>query len=636
MKPMMKSKARGGALPMTTKAGHPLPTKLRTAIVAGLMGCGMVAVQPAHAFGFDLFDGKVDGRLDTTLSYGISLRTTDPDEDLIGKAFFNPLVGGLTNPEQRAALGRFSVNSDDGNLNFDDQWDVISNNLKAISELELTYENWGLFSRASYFYDFAYEGKDRFSDTAQFLVGERFQLLDAYVWGDFNIGDQFASIRIGRQAVSWGESTFIQGGINVINAVDVGKLRVAGAELREALLPQNMIWASFGLTENLSMEAVLLFEFEQIDPEPAGTFFSGNDFATPGGSFAMLGFGLTPQPVSNPDDFAAVCQSGAFLHPGCAAALPRAPNVTPDDDPDQWGVAFRYFAPELNDTEFGFYYLRYHSRLPLISGVSVTDSNPSSGRFFIEFPEDIDLFGASFNTTAFNQTLSIAGEISYRPDMPFQIDDVEVLFAGLSPLNALIPEPVNRFTNQLGQFGPGEVIQGYDRFEVSQFQTTFTSLIGSSNPLGADQIALVGEIGGTKVWDMPDKDILRLNGPGTDTGGGPDVNTGNLRNPETLTNGFADSFSWGYRLLARFDYNSAFGTAVTVSPQIAFNHDVNGTSPGPGGNFIEGRKSFTAQIGFNYLNEWSGLISYTNFFGAGIRNVVHDRDFVSAVIRYAF
>jgi len=41
--------------------------------------------------------------------------------------------------------------------------------------------------------------------------------------------------------VSWGESTFIQGGMNVINPVDVSKLRVAGAELKEAFNGVNMI-----------------------------------------------------------------------------------------------------------------------------------------------------------------------------------------------------------------------------------------------------------------------------------------------------------------------------------------------------------------------------------------------------------
>jgi hypothetical protein len=56
--------------------------------------------------------------------------------------------------------------------------------------------------------------------------------------------------------VSWGESTFLAGGINTINPVDVTALRTAGAELRDAFLPQNMLWANIDLTQNLSVEAV--------------------------------------------------------------------------------------------------------------------------------------------------------------------------------------------------------------------------------------------------------------------------------------------------------------------------------------------------------------------------------------------
>ena len=74
---------------------------------------------------------------------------------------------------------------------------------------------------------------------------------------------------------------------------------------------------------------------------------------------------------------------------------------------------------------------------------------------------------------------------------------------------------------------------------------------------------------------------------------GPDVNSGNGNNPETQFNGFPTAFSWGYRVAARADYNNAFGTAFTVSPRVAFNHDVNGTTPGPGGNFIDGREEIT-------------------------------------------
>ncbi len=124
------------------------------------------------------------------------------------------------------------------------------------------------------------------------------------------VGDRFLNWRLGRQVVSWGESTFIQGGINVINPVDVSRLRVAGAELKEAFEGVNMIWGSIDLTPSLSLEALYMFEYREIIPDPAGAYFCTNDFGTPGGSYVMLGFGAPDQPVINPDLYDTVCTAG--------------------------------------------------------------------------------------------------------------------------------------------------------------------------------------------------------------------------------------------------------------------------------------------------------------------------------------
>ena len=169
---------------------------------------------------------------------------------------------------------------------------------------------------------------------------------------------------------------------------------------------------------------------------------------------------------------------------------------------------------------------------------------------------------------------------------------------------------------------------------VTQWQFTATKLF--VDLLGAQQIALVAEFGGTKVWDLPDQSSLRYQGDGTDTGGGPDFQTGAFRNPITQTTGFPTSYSWGYRTVLRADYNSVFGTAMNLSPRVAFNHDVNGITPGPGGNFIEDRRSLTLGVEGTYLQKWTGDLSYTRFMGAGNLNLIHDRDFVAFTVRYAF
>jgi hypothetical protein len=633
--------------------GRCIPRGLAMAITVALAG---YATAPAQAFEFGESDG-LHGTVNTTLSYGVDVRVADPSDQIVAKSYYNPLVGLLPNAQQRAAKGAFSANADDGDLNYA-SGSAFSNAVKATSELHLDYgDHMGAFVRGSYFYDFANEGNDKLTALAEDQVGKRFRILDAFVFDNFNVNDHQASVRFGKQVLSWGESTFIQGGINVINPVDVSQLHVAGAELKEALLPVNMLWASYNVTQNFSVEATYLLEFAQTNPDPAGTYFSDNDFATIGATYASLPFGLIPQPVKNAQNYYSVCFGGApsdnsafggtsilqagsnplaaLLAESCAETVRRAPDQYPSEY-GQYGVAAHYLAENLNNTEFGFYFLNYDSRLPLINGIAATTTTPNSGQYFVSYPTNIHLFGLSFNTQLEGPGIALQGELSYRPNEPLQIDAVELLFAGLSPLNPLIPAPVNRFVSQLGNYAPGAIIPGYTRNHVSQLQFTATKVFGPENWFHADQIALVGEAGATKVWDFPAQSVLRYNADGTNTGGGPDVLSGNLNNPETQTMGFPTAFSWGYRVATRADYNNAFGTPFTVSPRIAFNQDVDGTSPGPGGNFIEGRKSVTLGVEANYLNQWSLDFSYTNYFGGGQFNLIQDRDFVAFVAKYSF
>ena len=88
-------------------------------------------------------------------------------------------------------------------------------------------------------------------------------------------------------------------------------------------------------------------------------------------------------------------------------------------------------------------------------------------------------------------------------------------------------------------------------------------------------------------------------------------------------------------MAARFDYNNAIG-AVTVSPRLGWAHDVSGTTPGPGGSFVDGRKTLTLGLQFNYLNEWIFDFAYTTYMGAGLYNELKNRDFFSASVRYSF
>jgi len=66
------------------------------------------------------YKGDLTFSIDTTISYGASMRVEDRDERLVGKSNLNPFVGLGDLDDQIAAPGRWSINSDNGNLNYDD------------------------------------------------------------------------------------------------------------------------------------------------------------------------------------------------------------------------------------------------------------------------------------------------------------------------------------------------------------------------------------------------------------------------------------------------------------------------------------------------------------------------------------
>jgi hypothetical protein len=594
-----------------------------------LISMTTVAFSPA-SFAFNFNYDEIQGYFDSTVTYGQTYRTQSRASDLIGIA-----NGGTA----------FSVNGDDGNLNYDSG--LISNTFRFTSELDLRYRNFGGFLRFTGFKDTKNDDADNtkrtdLTEQAIELVGEDLRLLDAYVWGNFDIGRMPVDIRVGDQVLSWGESTFIPNGVNIINPVDVAQLRTPGAELRNALIPVGMASLNVGLIAGLSVEGFYQYDYDKIDIDPPGSYFSTNDFVGDGGSCAVLGFGsVTDYPLlAAGDGSTTTCQSSLpvppFFAPISVFSASRSPDRRPDDG-GQYGAALRWYSEALNNTEFGFFFINYHSRLPIISAISSTPAAPFSpptnnpaapATYFIEYPEDIKVYAVSFNTQLGTTGWALQGEYSFKDDVPLQVDDNELLTAALH--FDLIPVPGT--ASQLGAFGNGVEVPGFIRRNVSQLQMTATRIFGPA--LGSDQTLLLAEFAISHVHGMPKQEDLRLEAPGTSLPGNPVLAAIGIA-PGVETNDFADATSWGYRVLLRSDFNRAIG-AVNLQPRISWRHDVNGNSPGPGGNFIEGNKSVSVGLRGIYLNEWEADLSYTSFFGAGTQNLLYDRDFVSFSLSYSF
>ena len=631
------------------------------AALALALALAIVWSAPAEAIDLAGKGSSFSLNLDITLSYGARYRMEDRDPAIISQ-----FEGGTA----------YSVNGDDGNLNFDKG--IVSNTPKATIDLSFATDpnknvRFGIFLRGSSFYDFALErdccARTELTQEALDWAGTRTELLDAYAWLDFGRGE----IRVGQQVLIWGESTFIQGGLSVINPVDVSALRVPGAELREAFRPQGMVWASFDLSSNISVEGFYQYEWQEIVIDPPGTYFSTNDFAGPGGETVFLAFG----------NFADTGEAPPFIPPTQTVDYPfiGVPRGTTDEakDDGQYGVAFRLFVPSWGGTEFGLYYLNYHSRLPTINGVTgsvqgalaaqaagtptvlwtyyilgvppgvdpVVDATAmlyanlngisifaQTANWYTAYPEDIKLYGLSWNAQLGTSGIAFQGEVSYRQDNPLQVDDVELLFAALSPLSSKYAD-ASQLTNGTA-LGFEETALGYRLLDTSQLQFTLTKI--TSNFLGADQAVFLGEFGFHKVFDMPTKDELRFEGPGTYTSGNPEMTLPTGLHPGQAweqPEHFADDFSWGYRLVSRLTYNNAIG-AWALSPRISWQHDVDGVTPGPGGSFIAGRQALSVGIQAGYQNAWQVDLSYTMYDGADRYNLINDRDFIGGFIKYSF
>lgn len=670
----------------------------KSALALGVASAlSLLMIPSVNAISFDW--GEVEGTFDSTWTAGASWRVGARDwEGQIGKvnqpqfdwsnysAFGNTKY---TSAEIWAQPGSYSSNNDLSNLLYS-QGDTTSEIVKGLHELSLKYKNYGLFARGMYFYDRKLnDGNYDFNDP---ITGKEFdpcedsrasevqckdiRLLDAFVYANFDLneGANPLSIRVGNQVVSWGESTLIAHGISEINAVDLNILNAPGAELKEAFRPQGMVWASLGLTDSLTVEAFYQYDWQPIWVPTPGSIFATNDFAGFGGyaQNAQLGFNANPDinldfVMQEYERLAGMIASGQSISTpqlvSMALAYPTKVTLVQDEEEPsndgQYGIKLGYYAPELGETEFGFYFMNYHSRRPLISG---TAADFSSGALFsdlatvgqnsgninrelllslksfskaqIVYPEDIKLYGFSFNTLIGDT--SVAGEIAHRQDEPLQIDDVELLFAGMPQqlANAGLRPDLDGIS-QIKDVQPGETVDGFIRLDTTQAQVTFTHLFGPT--LGLDNLTMLAEVGGVWIHDMPGFDELRLNGPGTSRSGGnpdmPGIIQALHNGPET--NPFPTDFAWGYRLVAKADFNNVFA-GVNMSPRVIFSHDVDGITPDPMFLFTEGRKSVALGVNFDYQNRWGADISYNNFFGGvGTTNAMADRDYVSFNIKYS-
>lgn len=593
----------------------------------------MASAMPAQAVKFSL--GELDGTFTSNLSVGASWRMEDADWD--------HLSPGNTNGRGKASVST----TDDGNLNYDKN-DMYSMLLKGVHDLEISGETFGVFTRVKYWYDYAIAEEDvnhghvpnfysaddtlkvnKYEDLAQ---DSGFEVLDYYLFADLEVGEMPVEFRVGNMVLSWGESTFIQNSVNTINPFDVTALRKPGTEIKEALLPTGLVYTNIGLTENLGLEVFYQYEWDRTVLDECGTYWNAGD---------VYGGGCNKLTVSTADPDRVQLETDYFLA--------RAPDDEPSDS-GQWGIAARYLAESLNYTEFGVYYINYHSRTPILSGVNTVDNfgQPfifgAEPFYMFEFPEDIEVFAGSFATNVGDWAVS--GEVSYRPDMPLQINTVEMTQAlalgSFAEWSRMLP--------RAQAAGPGGIVHGYDEVEFTQAQITFIKFF--EQVLGASRFSFAAEVGANWLDDMDGSQNYGRSatfGVGSFTpfisdNYGVEVSCDshpaleplgvvpNTQSQNCTNDGFVDDFSWGYRIRGSLDYSDVFW-GVNLKPNFAWSHDVKGNSPPP--NFVEDRQALSLGVTAEYLNTYKADLGYTTYFGADY-NELQDRDFISLSFSVAF
>ena len=279
---------------------------------------------------------------------------------------------------------------------------MVNNRFSTIADIDVQYNNFGLFVRPRAFYDFAYTGDnsntspatnnnliagtinktDQFDDETEKAHGRRAEILDAFAYAGFDLGGRNLQLRAGRQVIQWGESLYIGGGIAAAMAyADATAANAPGVELKEVYLPSTAVSAQMDITDTVSFGAFYQFEWEKTLLNESGSYFATSDFLDEAGHRLITAAGILSR--------------------------------TEDDEPDdmgQFGLSLMYRASWLAETEFGLYFLNYHEKTPQVI------TNIPAKTYHLTYAEDVKLYGASFSSQV--GSANVSGEMSYRQGYP--------------------------------------------------------------------------------------------------------------------------------------------------------------------------------------------------------------------------
>lgn len=287
--------------------------------------------------------------------------------------------------------------ANDGDNNFAKNA-LTANRVSALFEGKISKGDSGFVLSGSTFYDDVYHSSNdntglvnkpgpanQFTEETKIFHGGYSRFLDAYAYTSFDLGaSSRATVRVGRQAVNWGEAVYFPNLAQAQGPFDGTKSGVPGTETKDSILPEDQISASIEVTPRLTILAQLQYGFHPTIAPAPGSFMNSSDGVGPGGTC------LQPYVGNN-----------------CTFGL-RGSDILPSDT-GQWGIGTRYRVTD--QTEAGLYYLNYSDRTPL------PIINAAKSSYQVRYFDNVKLIGGTVSTKVTNNT-SGYGELTYRDGVP--------------------------------------------------------------------------------------------------------------------------------------------------------------------------------------------------------------------------
>jgi len=562
------------------RQASPRPCRTALALAAAL------AAGAAHAVGIDLGESDWSLRFDNTVKAGLMARTQNADPALVDS--FRLLVPGVP-----ASAFPQALNFNAGDDNFRKRG-LVSERLDLLSEFDAVYrKDYGLRLSAAAWYDAAYRGKtdatdpvngqtpgNEFPEHTRKLAGRKAELLDAFVFGGFDLGDgRKLNARLGRHALQYGESLFFgdNGIARAQGPIDILKLLGSpNAQFKEIIRPVPQLSAQLQVTPEVSVGGYVQFRWEADRLPPSGSYFASSNL--PWGS---------EQP-----EFVGIPNVGNFvLGPGGD----RKPKNS-----GQFGLQLKW---RLADTDLGFYAARYHDKGGQRYGQLNAQGTPGPGgtlpgSWYFVFPEAVKTYGVSA-TRSFGD-FNFSAEASLRDDMPL------------------------RSTNMLYGFFPGQPQPRYATGRTAHLNLSTLASFGPS--FISRESSLVAELAWNRVLHKDDPD--------------GELDAGRTRDATAVQLIFTPTYR---QALPGLDLSVPVGLRYTLDGRSAITAwDARGNGSANVG--LEGNYLGVWQFALNYTHFIGKAVPFVDFspsltggspiYGQG--NSLADRNFVALTLRRTF